>query len=208
MSLDVSAPFPRGKTFGTTLATDGVQWEGYEKYFMDYDYSQAVGPIPIRSNRMVLCRVMRNAAATALEPKRLVSLKAGTYNKHVDGYADVFAERAVVVDEFLPSAGVPVNDLFWAVVEGPSLISTSLAADAGNVITEGQLLVAATAATSGATTSGRIRSPDYTGANSTGSALGDQLANAIGRAMSARTTANTGGAASLNTVLVDVVRLK
>lgn len=204
MAREDNAPWARGKTFGTTSASDGANWLGYEKVFEDIDYS-AAGPLTKRSNRRVVCRLVRNSSGAALEPKRLATFKTGTYNTEVDAYADTLSERSCAIDEFLPSTGAAANDIFWAVVEGPALITTSLAGDAGNNFVEGDMLVAATGAT---TNAGRVRIPDYTGSNSTGSALAALINNAVGRAMSARTTANTGGAATLNTVLVDMCRLK
>ena len=121
----------------------------------------------------------------------------------MDGYARLFAARSFPVDEFLPSAGVAVNDLFWIVMQGPAIVLTGIACDAGNVITEGDRVVAATGATSQATTAGRVRTHDQdTAANSTGSALANQIFNAIGAALSAKTTANTNA-----DLLVDVKAL-
>jgi len=44
-----------------------------------------------------------------------------TYGNDVGGYAAV-GNVGGVVDEFLPAAGVPINALFWLVMEGPSLV--------------------------------------------------------------------------------------
>lgn len=67
-------------------------------------------------------------------------------------------------------------------------MTTSLAADATNLLPVGTILVALTAATSGSTTSGRPAPQDLTGATAL---LGNQIQNQIGTALSAKTTANT-----------------
>jgi hypothetical protein len=95
---------------------------------------------------------------------------------------------AGVVDEWLPSAGVVDDDLFWIVRKGPTLVLTDLAGGAANVITSGANLVALTAATSQATTAGRVQEYAFT-TNVT--ALQSQVLNRLGKAMSAKTTANT-----------------
>ena len=92
------------------------------------------------------------------------------------------------MDEFLPTAGVPANDLFWIVVEGPTNILSDLAGADNNVVNIGGILVALTAATSQCTTAGRVMPQDITGATSV---LANAVQNRIGRALSARTTANT-----------------
>src|SRR5690606_17049798 len=101
MSRDNAPPFGRGKTYGATAATDGVLYEGRECVFEDIDWSApGSGPKPVRSNRPVRTRIVRNACAVgsggesgtgALLPKRLVTFKSGTYNNHVDGYARLTA---------------------------------------------------------------------------------------------------------------------
>lgn len=75
------------------------------------------------------------------------------------------------------------------------MMLTDLAAGANNLIPEGTVLVALTAATSGATTAGRVAPQDLTGATA---ALGLQVQNRLGYALSARTTAQTN-----TTILVD-----
>jgi hypothetical protein len=85
------------------------------------------------------------------------------------------------------------------VVQGPANILTNIAgAGLAATINIGDQMVAASAATTGATTSGRLMSADYQ-TGSTGLTLAAMIVNRIGRAMSAATTNNT------NTgILVDV----
>lgn len=211
MARDENPPFPPGQTYsgsyggsGVTFSSDDIaatqNLEGKEYVFEDIDYSATSGAKPLRSGRKVRRRVVRNSSAGVLLPKRLVTFEADTsaddYGKRVDGYADGVAERAYPVDEFLPTAGVLVDDLFYIVVEGPAMCKTGLAADATNVISVGDNLASLTAATSGATTAGRIGPCDFTGATAV---LANAIVNRVGRALTARTTGNTA-----NDVLVDV----
>jgi hypothetical protein len=99
-----------------------------------------------------------------------------------------------VVDDQLPSGGVADDDLFWIVRSGPCLLLNDIASGASTVITEGSVVGALTAATSGATTAGRIANLTVT--------TGDTITNKLGRAMSAKTTANTNA-----DVLVDLCLL-
>lgn len=208
MARDENPLFSRGRTFydGNTIDTanyDGIPLEGKEYVFEDVDPRAAAtspGSSPgQRTGRYVRCRIVRNVSGVTLLPKRVVSGQktAGMFTKRIDGYTTLTAgDRLGVIDEYLPAAGVKNGDLFWLVVEGPALCLTDIAGGAANVINVGDRVVALTAATSQATTAGRVASQDITGATSV---LGGQIENMIGRALSARTTANT------NTdILVDV----
>ena len=127
---------------------------------------------------------MRNEAGITLEPKRAVKWQAGYRGTRVDGYCSSTAEEcAGVVDDQLSSSGVAANDLFYIVRNGPCFVKTDLAGGAANVIAEGDLLVALTAASSQATTAGRIASGS--------SANAAHVLNRLGKAMAAATTAQT-----------------
>lgn len=186
-------PFARGKTFGGTGATDAAHLLGQEWIVEDKDPSDATKK---RSNRLVHLRAVRNSSGAALLPKRLTRFKSSTYNGEVDGYTRLTAEFfAGVVDEFLPSAGVASTDVFYIVVKGPSLCLmplSNLSAD----VAQGDILVSITAATSGATTAGRVSHDDLTGATAL---LAEQIINRIGRAMSTALTNDTN-----TNLLVDV----
>lgn len=137
----------------------------------------------------LVCIAVRNTSGAALLPGRLVTWQSLFRKRRVDGYARLTAtEVAGVVDPYLPSVGVRANDLFWLAVKGPCYLLTDLAGGANNLLPADTSLVALTAATSGATTAGRVAPQDLTGATAV---LGAQLQNRIGVAMSARTTANT-----------------
>lgn len=195
-----------GNANRTLTSTMGADREGSMMTFDDVDPTATTGAKTKRSNRQVTCMLVRNAAAAALLPKYVVKWKAGKRNLQVDGYTCITNESAAgVVDEFLGSAGVAVNDLFWLTVKGPTLIKTPLEGDATNVIALDDILGALTAATSGATTAGRVGvvALTTTVTGTTNGALGNAIYNSFGRAMSAKTTANTNA-----DVLVDTYFLK
>lgn len=184
---NVAAGLPnRGKTYhgGTPTGTIGrsINLEGAEIEFED-DIKQPARPDLKRSSRTTLCRLVRNTAGFNLEPKRAVSWEAGYRGTRVDGYCEATAaECAGIVDDQLPSAGVEDDDLFWVMRKGPGLVLTDLAGGANNVVAEGALVIALTAATSGATTAGRATD---------GAVDATNIYNRIGKAMSAVTTGNT-----------------
>lgn len=191
MSLYVDPPFALGQTLGVSSATDGTGWVGAVKVFPDVDPTTG----KIRSNRLKKCVAVRNASGGALLPKRVVVFKAGSFSE-VDGYSAVTnAEYVGVVDEFLPTAGVASNDVFWVTVDGPTEVAHALS---GTEIAAGDRIAAITAATSGATTSGRV-TPSSVGAATTGA--GNAGLGVIGYAVSAGATT---GAAVLALVRTNV----
>lgn len=197
MARNENPPFPRGQTFysGGTIDTNalgGVQLEGMEWVFEDVDPRQGTsGASTRRTNRPVKCRLVRNDGTLTLLPKRLVQpgVTAGKVKAAAEGYPTATAGKVQgVVDEYLPSTGIPPNDIGWIVIGGPTLVLTDLAGGANNVINVDDYLVALAGATSGATTAGRVVTQDLTGATAL---LGNNVQNVIGVAMSAATTANT-----------------
>ena len=215
MARDESPPFERGASYfgpGATITADDVtataHIEGMEWVFEDIDLTAGPGAKMKRTGRRVKCRAVRNVGAAALLPKRLVTFQASGvhFGKRVDGYADTTAEACYPLDEWLPAAGLAVNDIGWIVVEGPAMVLTNLANAEGNDISIGEKLVALTAVTSGATTAGRAAGQAILGAATSGvTDLTDVFAaaqNFIGWALSARTTNNTN-----SDVLVQVGRL-
>lgn len=172
-------PFNRGFTYfngATPSLTDGLNLEGKEYWIEDKWYS---------SGRPIKLKCVRNTSGITLLPKRIVSysLTANEFGRRVDGYTYVTAQDyAGVVDELL-TAGVPANDLFFIVVDGPTIVQRNLA-NYGSAIAVGDRLIALTAATSGATTAGRLGAQ---GASST-QLTSDYVQNVIGRALSAIVT--------------------
>jgi hypothetical protein len=193
MSLLIDPPFALGQTLGVSSTDDGKGWVGAVKQFPDVD--PATGKI--RSNRVKTCVAVRNSAAVALLPKRVVRfrLSAGTaVFAEVDGYAaETNEERVGVVDEHLPASGVAVNDVFWVTVAGPTEVAVALS---GTAVAVGDRLSCVTAATSGATTAGRVGpsplSASTAGANNNGLGV-------IGRACSVGATTGTNVLALVNT---------
>ena len=192
MSLFDQGEFGRGKTFyGPTAAIDsnnlgGADLLGKEKWFTDTINS---GSPQTRSKRHVLCRLVRNSSGITLLGKRLVQFKAGTKGTEVDGYTRIFGQGGYAAsDEYLPSAGVRANDIFWVVIRGPAIVTTALEGDATNVITTADRVVAGTAAASTGTSAGRVAVESFASAT----AAATVRPNSLGVAQSAKTTANTG----------------
>lgn len=213
---NVAANLPKkGQTFlsgpgrGTLPSTYGndAQMEGRQKNFPNLQpvtNSAAVSP---RDGQEKVCMLVRNASTVALKRRRLVKWQSGYRGRRVDGYCNSDAEEcAGVVDEALgANQTVPVNDLFWLEVKGPCLVNLPWGSGAPNVVTAGGLLYALTAAASTGDTGGHAQM--FAATTGTTQAL-SQILNFIGYAMSAATTANTGGGTTNNEVLVDLKVLK
>lgn len=196
MARNENPPFERG-TYDDQGAFAHLVGRDYLVEDEDWTNSNP-GAKPTRSGKLVKIRLVKNSSGVALLPKHVVrySVTAGEYGHFVDGDVRTDAQDwAGVVDEFLPSAGVPNGAYFFIVTEGPSKVITPFAAAAFNAvdITVGSLLVAATAATSQGTLPGRVtvantastsQATDY-------SNIINPVVNALGRALSAATTGNT-----------------
>jgi hypothetical protein len=188
MSLLNDPPFGLGQTLGVSSTSDGTGWVGAVKQFPDVNPSTGA----VRSNRLKTCVAVRNTSGGALLPKRVVRFEIGTAGtapfSAVDGYSAVANEERVgIVDEHLPASGVAANDIFWVTVQGPTEVSHALS---GTAIAVGDRLAAITAATSGATTSGRV-TPNSAAAVT-------DVRGAIGVACSAGTTTGAGILAVVN----------
>lgn len=196
MARNEAPPFERGEyqTSGDNFATQlGKEW-----VFEDINWgSTSPGVKTYRSGKKVTCRLVKNGSTAVILPKHLVrySATAGEYGEVVNGDARTTAEDwAGVADEFLPAAGVPVGAYFFIVVNGPSKVITPDAGGSFNGdIAVGQMLVAATAAASTGTTSGRVQCQNITGGSQDTdyTLIMKNVQNALGRALSAATTANT-----------------
>lgn len=216
MARQENLPFDRGEyqsddstQLVTTSQMNQLLGRRYIVEDIDYYNSGGVGAKPLRSGKFVtLCLVKNGNSAAAMLPKHVVKFDttAGNYGSVVKFDGSVAAEDvAGVVDEFLPSSGVPAGSYFYIVVEGPSSVITPDAGAAFNGdIAVGSLLVAATAASSTGTTSGRVGVANITASTQTAdySSIQNPIINAIGRALSAATTGNTA-----TTILCDVARL-
>jgi len=153
MSTQTSDPgFARGQTLGNTLtmyeATDpnaGAGIVGTIKEFRDEDPRTG----SLLSNRPVVCVACKNVSGGALLPGRAVKFKAiptaGLFGGGLLGEADAAATTANalpaangmigVVDEYLPAAGVPANEIFWVVINGPAAVQkTATGTSAGDFL--------------------------------------------------------------------------
>ena len=194
----------RGKTYLTgpqrtadSTYTTSVAIEGIKKVFKDLNYGAAGASKAPRTGGETVMILVRNASGRTLLPKMTVVWKAGYIGTRVDGFSAVESGVvAGVVDEWLPSAGVANNDLFWLAVKGPHLC---LKESASSTIAYDNWVAAITAAASTtSTTAGRVRAVAATSESTT--TLSHAL-NRIGRAMS---TSNTSGASTDFLVFLDL----
>lgn len=184
MADNVSGGLPNlGRTYhGGTPSSIGrsVELEGTEVNFRD-DYKSGAEPKRLRSGRVRVCRLVRNTSGISLAPKRAVKWESGFRGLRVNGYCSITSEEcAGVVDDQLSASGVADDDLFWVMRKGPGLCKTALASAA---IAENDIVVALTSASSVSTTAGRL--------GVGGNTVALNVINRIGRAISARTAAET-----------------
>lgn len=191
---------------GPATPTDAAALEGYTAVFKDTTASASVGADTQRSAKDRVMMLVKNVSGMALLPKMLVTWDTSYIGKRVNGYARLDYDLAVagVVDEHLPAAGCPDDDMCWICVQGPTLVYNSRAAAAEAHIDLNDRIAALTAATSQATTAGRVRTI-VLDATSTGlNDVGDKIVlSVIGRALSAKTSAQTS-----NEILVWIDLLK
>ena len=212
MGLQVDPPFGLGQTLFSLSSTQtsvpndslmgiqsnaayGDQWLGAVKEFTDVNPANG----QVRTNRRKVCVCVKNTSTVVLLPKRIVAFNtaAGKMFTEVNGYSAVTNEERVgVVDEWLPSAGVAINDIFWVTVNGPTEVVAALS---GTAITAGARLAAITAAASTGTTAGRATPSSLVGATTGGN---DNGRGVIGYAVSAGTTADGSSVLALITVPV------
>ena len=176
-----SPPFDRGETDANLS-----KFAGFEYEIEDNEWGSSAPNR--RTGHRVRVKIVKNSSGITLLPKRLVTFKDGTNRTEVDGYVTTTAAIGYPVDEFLPSGGVADGSYFFIVVGGPALVLTGIASSALNLIPENSVIVGLTAATSQATTAGRVKVRDMTGS---AAVLGAEVAGGLGHAMSAKTAANT-----------------
>ncbi len=177
------------------VGLEGVKVTRRPKNTAHVPYDRGATTRAVLSHGDTVWLFVRNAATIALLPKKMVIWKAGLRGRQVNGYSGVYAvgpaEVAGVVDPAFASAGVPIGECFWLQVGGPCLVTKTAeaATDAAGDTIEGGLLRACTAQSStGATTEGRIAMQKMGLAATTQT---NEIQNAVGRAMSAQTSANT-----------------
>jgi len=210
MARGENCPVPRGETwYGPTQTIDsndlgGANLEGTEWEWDDIlvNPTGGLGARSYRSPHKVVTLLVRNMSAGTLYAGQLASFRVSGLNilGQVDGLVDTTAEfPCAPVDEYLGSGGVRQYDLCHVVIRGPAMCHTDLAGAGNNVIAVGDVLVALTAATSAATTAGRVKPQDLSGATAV---LGGEINGAIGRALSAKTTTQTNGDVLVNMTVI------
>lgn len=150
-------PFPRGEIFTeyvddvTADTSAPITHEGKEFYFEDKNWSGAAGGVvPDRTNLLSKCRIVRNSSGGVLTKKTFIKNKIdGTTSAanigRTAGVATAVTDALLgVVDEHL-SQTVPDGALFWAVVEGPTVVTTDSSGDTN--IPAGQGVIPATSGT-------------------------------------------------------------
>lgn len=187
LALDIaSGKLQGGEALGTIHEVEDI----------NYASNETVKPYRSYCRRKVM--LVRNMSGVTLFGKRLVRLKVSGLSclAEIDGYSQNIDEKYTYpLDEFLSATtGLPNRDCGWIVIEGPAIVLTPLAGDATNVFTDGQLVGAVTGSTTSGTTSGRVYGLDETATNLSVAAMH----NALGRAMSAKTTANTNAELLIN----------
>lgn len=133
-TLTADPGFARGQVLGIlwkaydSESGDGSHALGARKVFRDEDPKTG----KLLSNATVECICVKNTSGSALLPGAVAKFKAAAILSEVDGLATTSTALMGVVDEYLPAAGVPNNEVFWLVVRGPSAVTkTTVAVNAG-----------------------------------------------------------------------------
>ena len=190
--------FIRGETLykGDAIDTNdlaGINYEGTRKVF---NFVNVATPKAHPSGWEQRCIYVRNSSGITLLPGMHVTWTSGYRGKRVAGYLRTTGgECAGVVDDLLPSSGVPANDMFWLVVGGPCIIKSPYdSGDFADSWVEGDILYGLTTANSTAgSTDGRPQrwGGTFSATDTTDGTAGKVIANKIGRVMTARTTGET-----------------
>jgi hypothetical protein len=196
----VDPPFELGETLSGkdadgNLINREVLGKVFEFPANQLDVASIRGSKKRRTGRMVTAVALRNVAGFALLGKRVARLsRIAGYDlvEAADGYCDSLAEKqCVIVDEFLPSAGVADDDIFWGIIGGPVTVLSAFTGAAFNGdIAVGDQLVGATASTTGTSDAGRLSNVTMNATTGITDAF-SMAANLIGVALSARTTGET-----------------
>jgi hypothetical protein len=205
MGRDEAPPFARGETYyngglidpNDPLGLGGTNLEGKEFTFEPNSQDNFSGSYSNASTdpagRPIRVKVVRNISGVNLKPGRLAHFSEATtagapLECRVDGYCKSVADRpAGIVDEFLPAAGVPNNDLFYLVIDGPTQVAQG-ATTAATLVIGSRLVPAAYGATAGDDLAGRVALQDLSGATTP---LGNNIQNMVGFAATANSTAGS-----------------
>ena len=121
MAENSVAPVARGETFfkgGTADAAGALHLEGLVHAFPDTDPDDQVKR---RSGGNVVCILVRNKHSAAVTPGQVVTWDSTRPHQTTGapaGGAVGVTICAGVVDDHLPAAGAPVDDLYWLIVRG------------------------------------------------------------------------------------------
>ena len=179
-------PFPLGETWAqdsTPTSTDASWMPGKEYWVKTINIAASGIAKPDLTGKPKRVRIVRNTSAAVVLPKRLVKMKTdGTgYEMLSEGmaYATTVGELCYPADEFLPSAGAPINGLFYIVVEGLAKVTSGAAGD--TTVAIGEYVIP--------TTDGKCIGQDTTVA--AGAATFAQVQGAVGYAVTAVAAINT-----------------
>jgi hypothetical protein len=180
----------------TTLINSDKLGQVYFFPAQNLDTGQTRGPKTRVTGQGITAVLLRNTSGAALYAKRLALLGEGYDSTHAcyghqqaTGFCRVNDQRAVIVDPWLPSTGVPDNDIFWGILKGRCLVKTTYATMVA--IAAGDPLFAGTInSTSGNSTGGGVAKAELANATDATLALAIPL-HIIGWAITAKTTDNT-----------------
>lgn len=199
MNLNTPLPFELGETYKGTDNDGNIvtpDWAGQVFLIGSNNYGAGARTAPRRSGRQLLGVPLLNNSGVTLYGKRLGRLKRGggvDDLSRVDGYSAAYLEKGIVIiDEFLATNGVADKYYFWGIFQGPVTVLTPFtgAGFGGADIAVGDLLAAATGATTQDTAAGKVVKVEQAIlANSLDDF--DASVNLVGRALSARTTGET-----------------
>lgn len=174
-----------------------------EKLGMVYTFPASRFSNTIRGNKgrltgkVIKAILLRNEAGFAVLGKRTAKLKEGGGTgdvEAVDGYCAVKADAHLVfTDPYLPAAGCADDDIFWGILEGPTLVLSPFEGGGfDKAIAVGDPLVGATGSTTGTSGVGRVSVGGVlAGGSLAATDAYNQARNNLGRALSARTTGET-----------------
>ena len=141
---------------GSADVTSHSELEGKTYLIEDVNMASASNAVGYRSGAYVLLMVVRNVSAGVIYPKNTCKMKVdGTgyqFIGQVVSNAPTLGDQWFPADEYLPAAGVAINDLFYVVVGGPATVTTDTAGD--TTIAIGEHVIP------GATTAGRVIGQD------------------------------------------------
>lgn len=151
MKGNQSNVMPRGSTLynGATIDSSNLLYGnvlGNTGIFDDQNPNTQV----TNSNLQVKCILLRNKHSVALTPGQAIRFSTtvmGESGAPVSALSQLFG----VVDEYLPAAGVPVNDVFWCVIGGPTT---------ANIVTVSGAQAAGQLPVQSSTTSGKVNFTD------------------------------------------------